>query len=46
MANIGYIWVSSNKQTLEHQRFEIENFALKEGIKIDEWISHDVLSSL
>ena len=33
MANIGYIRVSSNKQTLEHQRFEIENFALKDAIK-------------
>ena len=44
MTTIGYIRVSSNKQTLEHQRFEIENFALKEGIKIDEWIEEKISS--
>ena len=42
MANIGYIRVSSNKQTLQHQRFEIENFALKNGIKIDTWIEETI----
>ena len=44
MKTIGYIRVSSNKQTLEHQRFEIENFALKEGIKIDTWIEEKISS--
>ena len=44
MANIGYIRVSSAKQTLEHQRFEIENFALKEGIKIDTWVEEKISS--
>ena len=44
MANIGYIRVSSNKQTLEHQRFEIENFARHEGIKIDTWIEEKISS--
>ncbi len=44
MTTIGYIMVSSNKQTLEHQRFEIENFALKEGIKIDTWIEEKISS--
>lgn len=44
MTIIGYIRVSSNKQTLEHQRFEIENFALKEGIKIDTWIEEKISS--
>ena len=44
MAVIGYIRVSSSKQTLEHQRFEIENFALKEGIKIDKWIEEKISS--
>ena len=44
MATIGYIRVSSNKQTLEHQRFEIENFALKEGIKIDKWVEEKISS--
>lgn len=44
MTIIGYIRVSSAKQTLEHQRFEIENFALKEGIKIDTWIEEKISS--
>jgi len=44
MANIGYIRVSSNKQTLQHQRFEIENFALKNGIKIDTWVEEKISS--
>ena len=44
MTTIGYIRVSLNKQTLEHQRFEIENFALKEGIKIDTWIEEKISS--
>ncbi len=44
MTTIGYIRVSSNKQTLEHQRFEIENFARHEGIKIDTWIEETISS--
>jgi DNA invertase Pin-like site-specific DNA recombinase len=44
MATIGYIRVSSAKQTLEHQRFEIENFATKEGIKIDTWVEEKISS--
>ena len=44
MTTIGYIRVSSNKQTLEHQRFEIENFAKREGIKIDDWIEETISS--
>ena len=44
MTTIGYIRVGSNKQTLEHQRFEIENFALKEDIKIDTWIEETISS--
>ena len=44
MTTIGYIRVSSNKQTLEHQRFEIENFALKKGIKIDTWVEEKISS--
>lgn len=34
----GYIRVSSDKQTVENQRFEINNFCSKENIKIDGWI--------
>ena len=44
MTTIGYIRVSSSKQTLEHQRFEIENFARHEGIKIDTWIEEKISS--
>lgn len=44
MSTIGYIRVSSNKQTLEHQRFEIENFAIKKGIKIDNWVEEKISS--
>lgn len=44
MTTIGYIRVSSNKQTFEHQRFEIENFAKREGTKIDTWIGETISS--
>ena len=33
--NYGYIRVSSDKQTVENQRFEIKNFAQSNNIKID-----------
>lgn len=35
----GYIRVSTDKQTVENQRFEIEEFAQKRNITIDEWTS-------
>ena len=38
----GYIRVSSDKQTVENQKFEIENFCRKEKIKIDGWISETI----
>lgn len=44
MKTIAYIRVSSNKQALEHQRFEIKNFALKEGLKIDTFIEEKISS--
>ena len=44
MTTIGYIRVSSSRQTLEHQRFEIENFANHEGIKIDTWVEEKISS--
>lgn len=44
MSVIGYIRVSSNKQTLAHQRFEIENFAKQEKIKIDYWVEETISS--
>ena len=44
MAVIAYIRVSSNKQTVEHQRFEIQNFAHREGLKIDVWEEETISS--
>lgn len=44
MSIIGYIRVSSNKQTLEHQRFEIQNFARREKLKIDKWVEETISS--
>lgn len=38
----GYIRVSTDKQTVENQRFEIERFCGKCGIKIDGWIEEAV----
>lgn len=38
----GYIRVSTDKQTVENQRFEIENFASRENIQIDKWIEETV----
>ena len=34
----GYIRVSSDKQTVENQRFEINNFCKRENLVIDGWI--------
>ena len=33
----GYIRVSSDKQTVENQRFEINNFCKRNSITIDGW---------
>ena len=38
----GYIRVSSDKQTVENQRFEINRFCAQEGIEIDGWIEETV----
>ena len=38
----GYIRVSTDKQSLENQEFEINNFCLKENIKIDKWITETI----
>ncbi len=40
--NYGYIRVSSDKQTVENQRFEIENFCRRNSIEIDGWIEETV----
>ena len=38
----GYIRVSSDKQTVENQRFEINNFCKKENLMIDGWIEETI----
>ena len=38
----GYIRVSSDKQTVENQRFEISRFCSKDNIKIDDWIEETI----
>jgi DNA invertase Pin-like site-specific DNA recombinase len=38
----GYIRVSSDKQTVENQRFEINNFCKREHLKIDGWIEETI----
>ena len=37
-----YIRVSSDKQTIENQRFEIERFCNQQNIKIDKWIDETI----
>lgn len=44
MTVIGYIRVSSNKQTLEHQHFEIEQFSGKNHLPVDLWIEEKISS--
>lgn len=38
----GYIRVSSDKQTVENQRFEINNFCVRNALHIDGWIEETV----
>lgn len=38
----GYIRVSSDKQTVENQRFEISNFCEREQLNIDGWIEETI----
>ena len=38
----GYIRVSSDKQTVENQRFEINNFCKHEDLHIDGWIEETI----
>jgi len=40
----GYIRVSSDKQTLENQKFEIEKFVKINNLKIDKWVK-EIISS-
>lgn len=38
----GYIRVSTDKQTVENQRFEIQNFCNREHLSIDGWIEETI----
>lgn len=38
----GYIRVSTDKQTVENQRFEINHFCEKQGVSIDDWIEETI----
>ena len=38
----GYIRVSTDKQTVDNQRFEIERFCSKNEITIDQWIEETI----
>ena len=44
MAIIGYIRVSSNKQTCEHQKYELEQFAKQNNIQINKWVEETISS--
>lgn len=38
----GYIRVSSDKQTVENQRFEIDRFCKQRNLFIDDWIEETI----
>jgi len=42
----GYIRVSTDKQTVENQRFEITRFCKKEKIKIHEWVEETISGTI
>ena len=41
----GYIRVSTDKQTVENQRYEIDNYCLNKNIKIDRYIEETISGS-
>ena len=40
--NYGYVRVSTDKQSVDNQRFEIEQFCSKNNIYIDQWIEETI----
>lgn len=42
----GYIRVSSDRQTVENQRFEINNFCSREGLAVDGWIEETISGTM
>lgn len=43
--NYGYIRISTDKQTTENQRFEIQNFTEKRQMLIHEWVDETISST-
>jgi DNA invertase Pin-like site-specific DNA recombinase len=43
--NYGYIRISTDKQTTENQRFEIENFIRERNMPVHEWIAETISST-
>jgi DNA invertase Pin-like site-specific DNA recombinase len=44
--NYGYIRVSTDKQTVENQRYEISEFAVRNKIEIHQWIEETISGTL
>jgi len=42
----GYIRVSTNRQTVENQRFEILEFCKKQGISVESWIEETISGTI
>ena len=42
----GYIRVSTDKQTVENQRFEIKEFCIRNNLKIDSWIEETISGTI
>lgn len=38
----GYIRVSTDKQSTENQRFEIENYSKKKGFRVERWVDETI----
>lgn len=41
-----YVRVSTQLQTLENQKFEIENWCSRRGLKVDEWVTESVSGTI
>ena len=44
MSVIAYIRKSTDKQSFEHQEYEIEQYAEKHNLKIDRWVEESISS--
>lgn len=46
MTVYGYIRVSTDKQTTENQRFEIQNFVQRQNLAVDVWVNETVSGTM